>query len=73
MSEKIKMVIVQHAHGVSPQFFKIKTRVPNHNKYFEIKQFSDEDIKQKIFLPLFFKSSFSSINEISPFARKSGC
>ena len=34
------------ALGVSPQFFPIWTRVLNHNKYVEIKQFSKEDIKQ---------------------------
>ena len=34
------------ALGVSPQFFSIWTRVLNHNKYVEIKQFSKEDIKQ---------------------------
>ena len=34
------------ALGVSPQFFSIWTRVLNHNKYIEIKQFSKEDIKQ---------------------------
>ena len=32
--------------GVSPQFFSIWTRVLNHNKYVEIKQFSKVDIKQ---------------------------
>ena len=32
--------------GVSPQFFSIRTRVLNHNKYVEIKQFSKVDIKQ---------------------------
>ena len=34
------------ALGVSPQFISIWTRVLNHNKYVEIKQFSKEDIKQ---------------------------
>ena len=34
------------ALGVSPHFFSIWTRVLNHNKYVEIKQFSKEDIKQ---------------------------
>ena len=29
-----------------PNFFSIWTRVLNHNKYVEIKQFSKEDIKQ---------------------------
>ena len=29
-----------------PNFFSIWTRVLNHNKYVEIKQFSEEDIKQ---------------------------
>ena len=37
---------VKVALGVSPQFFSIWTRVLNHNKYVEIKQFSKEDIKQ---------------------------
>ena len=32
--------------GVSPQFFSIWTRVLNHNKYVEIKQFSKVDIQQ---------------------------
>ena len=53
MSEKIKMVIVQRAHGVSPQFFKIKTRVPNHNKYVEIKQFSEKTSNKKYFYRYF--------------------
>ena len=34
------------ALGVSPQFFSIWTRVLNHNKYVEIKNFSKVDIKQ---------------------------
>ena len=34
------------ALGVSPQFFSIWTRVLNHNKYVEIKQFSEEEMKQ---------------------------
>ena len=37
---------VKHALGVSSQFFFIWTRVLNHNKYVEIKQFSKVDIKQ---------------------------
>ena len=37
---------VKVALGVSPQFFSIWTRVLNHNKYVEIKQFSKVDIKQ---------------------------
>ena len=37
---------IKVALGVSPQFFSIWTRVLNHNKYVEIKQFSKEDIKQ---------------------------
>ena len=40
------MYIFKVALGVSPQFFSIWTRVLNHNKYVEIKQFSKEDIKQ---------------------------
>ena len=37
---------IKVALGVSPQFLSIWTRVLNHNKYVEIKQFSKEDIKQ---------------------------
>ena len=38
-------LLLKVALGVSPQFFSIWTRVLNHNKYVEIKQFSKEDIK----------------------------
>ena len=38
--------MIKVALGVSPQFFSIWTRVLNHNKYVEIKQFSKENIKQ---------------------------
>ena len=39
-------LLVKVTLGVSPQFFSIWTRVLNHNKYVEIKQFSKVDIKQ---------------------------
>ena len=68
------MVIVQRTLGVSPQFFFIQTRVLNHNKYVGIRQFSDEDIKQKIY---FYRYFFNQVSRLSmrsaPFARKSGC
>ena len=40
------VVLFKVTLGVSPQFFAIWTRVLNHNKYVEIKQFSKVDIKQ---------------------------
>ena len=42
----VKLTQFKVALGVSPQFFSIWTRVLNHNKFVEIKQFSKEDIKQ---------------------------
>ena len=42
----IQIKILKVALGVSSQFFSIWTRVLNHNKYVEIKQFSKVDIKQ---------------------------
>ena len=46
MCAKRSANVLKVALGVSPQFFSIWTRVLNHNKYVEIKQFSKVDIKR---------------------------
>ena len=62
------------ALGVSPQFFPIWIRVLNHNKYVEIKQFSKEDISNKIIFYRYFVNQVSRLSMRSaPSARKSGC
>ena len=41
-------------------------QVLNHNQYVKIKQAFKVDLKQKMFLPLFGLSSFSSMNDRDP-------
>ena len=62
------------ALGVSPQCLSIWTRVLNHNKYLEIKQFSKVDIKQNNISTVNFVNQVSRLSmRSSAFARKSGC
>ena len=68
-------IIVKRALGVSPYFFFIWTRVLNHNKYVETKQFSKEDFKQKNIstVILLIKFLVYQCMRSAPFARMSGC
>ena len=76
VNDFFNLTLFKVALGVSPHFFSIWTRVLNHNKYVEIKQFSKEDIKQNnistIILLIKFQISRLSMRS-APFARKSGC